>query len=90
MVITCTSLKSIQLRREEKLLCNHELSVKKLKIKAYGETDIVLASFNSADLKVALFGDNTFVIRDNHTTNIKFNTYGENRLNTQNLYSNKG
>ena len=46
MVITYKNLKNIQFRGEEKLTCNDELSGSKLKLKAYGETDIQIASMD--------------------------------------------
>lgn len=87
MVITYVEIKNIQFRGEEKLVCNDDLAGKKIKIKAFGETDIRFASVNAQNFKVALYGENDLFIEGGQSGNQVINTYGNNSVNTKNLLS---
>ncbi len=85
--ITYVSLKKIDLRGEEDLVCEGELSTRNLKFIAYGENDIILNSVNTGNFKVALYGENKFAINSGSTYNQIYNTYGENEINAENFES---
>ncbi|MEQ9164907.1 MAG: DUF2807 domain-containing protein [Fulvivirga sp.] len=85
--ITYVTLKKIDLRGEENLVCEGELSTRNLKFIAYGENDIKLNSVNTGNFKVALYGENTFAVNSGSTYNQIYNTYGENKINAENFES---
>lgn len=85
--ITYVSLKKIDLRGEEDLVCEGDLSSRNLKFIAYGENDIKLNSVNTGNFKVALYGENKFAINSGSTYNQIYNTYGENEINAENFES---
>ena len=87
MVITYKSLKNIQFRGEEQLTCEDEISGSRLKLKAYGETDIRIASIDIRRLKIALYGENNLLVSAGSTYDQKINTYGENRVDASMLQS---
>lgn len=87
MVITYKELKNIQFRGEEKLTCKGELYGRKITLKAYGETDVKIASVDARKLKVALFGENEFEVGAGYAMNQTINTYGENRVDATKLIS---
>ncbi len=87
MVITYKTLKNIQFRGEEKLTCNDELSGSRIKLKAYGQTKIRIASVDTRKFKVALYGENEMKISSGNTYNQIVNTYGENTIEASNLIS---
>ncbi|HNP19241.1 MAG TPA: DUF2807 domain-containing protein [Fulvivirga sp.] len=82
--VTYKSLKKIQMRGEEKLVCNSSLTGKKLKLKVYGENNIELADVASKKFKASLFGDNELLVSGT-TTNQIFNTFGDNTIKASKL-----
>lgn len=87
MVITYKNLKNIQFRGEEQLTCDDEISGSRLKLKAYGETDIRIASMDIRRLKIALYGENSLLVSAGNTYDQTINTYGENRVDASMLKS---
>lgn len=87
MIITYKALKNIQFRGEEELTCNDELTGNRIKLKAFGETTIRIASIDARKFKVALFGENDFKVGAGTTMNNTINTYGENTVDATKLIS---
>lgn len=85
--LTFKSLKNIQFRGQGELISNGSISGKKLKLKAYGETDVKLFHVDLDRMKVALYGDNSFYISSGQVFDHTINTYGENRVDVSNLTS---
>ena len=62
--VTLRDLKKIEVRGEERIYSAEPLIVEKLKIKAYGESDIRLASLKADRLKVVMYGSNDLEIEE--------------------------
>ena len=85
--VTYRELKEIEVRGEQELTCQGEISTDKLKVRAYGETEIDLASLNTNKLKVSLYGENHLKIRSGEAGHQVYRLFGENRIDTRGLKS---
>lgn len=85
--VTFSHLKVIETRGEENVYCNGTITSKKLKIKAYGTTDIRLASVDAATVRARLYGENTMTILDGDAGHLSYKMYGVNKIDTRGLRS---
>jgi len=85
--VTYRELKDIEVRGNQELTCNDEIDVDKLKVRAYGETDIRLAKVNTGKFKVSLYGENSFKIVSGRAGHQVYRLFGENRIDTRGLTS---
>lgn len=85
--VTYKSLKNLQVRGEEKVICEDSLVSKKFKIKLFGETEVDLAFLQTGRLKIHAFGENELIIRAGNSEVQTFRLFGENKINTENMYA---
>lgn len=78
--VTYRELKSVEMRGEERLVCEEEITGNKFKIRAYGRTEIRLASVKVGEFKATLYGENSLRIASGETGHQKFTLYGENMI----------
>jgi hypothetical protein len=79
-VITYKTLSKIKMYGEETLVCEDEVSSKRMKLKLYGEMDVKIASVKCNRLKIALYGDNKLKIDSGKAWSQKINSYGDNKV----------
>jgi len=87
--VTYTHLVSIEMRGEEELFCEGSIQTDKFKLKAYGETEIRLATLETKKFKTSLYGRNRLMIQDGQTDRQVYRLFGENRIDTRGLKSTK-
>jgi hypothetical protein len=85
--VTFKSLRLIETRGEGEVLCEGHISSKKLKIKAYGDTDIRLAYVDTKTLKARMYGDNTMKIREGEAGHVNYKLFGDNKIDSRGLQS---
>ncbi len=85
--ITYRELKDIEVRGDQELVCNDEISTQKLKLRAYGETDIQLAMVNTRKFKASLYGENKLKIKSGGAEHQVYRLFGENHIDTRGLKS---
>jgi hypothetical protein len=85
--ITYKELNSLVVRGEEEVISEDILTSPKFKLKAYGATDIELASLNSLKFKAKLFGENRLKIQGGEIKNQKYKLYGNNKVDTKAIES---
>ncbi len=85
--VTFKSLKLIETRGEGDVVCDGKIFSKKLKVRAYGETDIQLAHVDARTFKARLFGANNMSVLDGDASHLSYKMYGENRINSRGLSS---
>lgn len=78
--VTYKELRSVEMRGEERLVCEEEITGDKFKIRAYGRTEIRLASVKVGEFKATLYGENSLRIASGETGHQKFTLYGENMI----------
>jgi hypothetical protein len=85
--VTFRNLKVIEARGESDVLCEGKISSKKLKIRAFGETDVRLAYLEAKTIKARLYGENTMKVLDGEAGHVSYKLYGENKIDTKGLRS---
>ncbi len=85
--VTYRSLKGVEIRGEERLVCNEVLEARKFKLKAYGTTEIELAEVKTEKFKAVMYGENSLRIDAGVTGHQKYTLYGENRIETSGVSS---
>ncbi len=85
--VTYKSLKSLEIRGEEELRCDDEISGDKFKLKVYGETEVRLATLHCKKFKASLYGENDLRIRSGETNRQVYRLFGENKIDTRGLKS---
>lgn len=86
--ITYKSLRGLEIRGEEGLVCNGEIQSDKFKLKVYGETNVTLASLQTNNFKASIYGSNEINIKAGSARHQLYRLFGENKINTLNLESN--
>lgn len=85
--VTYRELKGIEIRGEEEISCEGKIETTKLKIKAYGEAEIRLASLNASKVKASLYGRNSLKIAGGTVIHQTFRAFGENKIDTRGMKS---
>lgn len=85
--VTYRELKGLEIRGEEEILCEGEINTSKLKLKAYGESEIRLNNLNAAKFKASLYGRNSLKIIGGTVKHQTFRSFGENRIDTRGMKS---
>lgn len=85
--ITYRELKGLEIRGEEELSCGDEIVTPKLKLKAYGESEIRLSGLTTKKLKASLYGRNDLKILNGTALHQTFRSFGENRIDTKGMKS---
>lgn len=85
--ITYRELKGLEIRGEEEISCEGEINTSKLKLKAYGESEIRLTSLNASKFKASLYGRNNLKIAGGTVKHQTFRSFGENKIDTRRMRS---
>ncbi len=85
--VTYRELKSIEMRGEQDLVCDEPLNANKLKLIAYGTTNLMLDSLIANKVKVKLYGENRLRVRAGAVEHQVYRLYGKNRIDNQGLVS---
>ncbi len=85
--VTYKSLKSLDIRGEEELRCDGEIRADKFKLRAYGESEIRLASLHAKKFKTSLYGENDLKISSGETNRQVYRLFGENKIDTRGMKS---
>jgi hypothetical protein len=85
--ITYRDLNSIEIRGEQDLICDNKLTTNKLKLIAYGKTEMYLDTLAVDKLKVKLYGENRLRINNGTVAHQVYRLYGKNRIDNQGLVS---
>ncbi|MDN5202481.1 head GIN domain-containing protein [Fulvivirgaceae bacterium BMA10] len=85
--VTYKTLKHLQVRGDEQVVCNDPLINKKFRIKVYGEADVTLASVEADYMKTSLYGENLLEIKSGNAHQQVYKVYGSNVINTKKLNS---
>ena len=85
--VTYRELKEIEVRGEQELTCKDAINTDKLKIRAYGETEIDIAVLNTKKFKASLYGENNLKIRSGEADHQVYRLFGENKIDTRGLAS---
>lgn len=85
--VTYRALKSIEIRGEQELICNERLDLNKLKLIAYGRTELTLDSLLANKMKVKLYGENRLRIRAGKVDHQVYRLYGKNRIDNEGVVS---
>ncbi|MFZ5970562.1 MAG: GIN domain-containing protein [Bacteroidota bacterium] len=85
--VTYRSLKGVEIRGEERLVCDEMLETRKFKLKAYGRTRVELAEVKTDKFKAVMYGENTLRIEAGVTGHQKYTLYGENTIETSGVTS---
>jgi hypothetical protein len=85
--VTFKSLKLIETRGEGEVFCDGKIASKKLKIRAYGDTDTRLAYVEAKTVKARMYGDNTLKIREGEAGHVNYKLFGDNKIDSRGLES---
>lgn len=83
--ITFQELRSLEIRGEEKVICQDDIQGDKFKLVAYGESEIILKSVHARKFKAAVYGENTVRITGGDTKHQVFRLFGENEIDSKNM-----
>lgn len=81
-VITYKNLSSIDLRGEQKFVFENNIKADKLRLKIYGEAEVVMNEVDIQNLQASIYGENDLKIKSGKIANQKFTSYGESEVNT--------
>jgi hypothetical protein len=85
--VTYTALEHLEIRGNQELTCNGELSARKLTLRAYGENIIDINTISAEYFKTSLYGENQLKVRDGKTDFQKYRLFGENKIDTHGMKS---
>lgn len=81
--VTFKTLRHIEIRGDGEVFCDGHIDAKKIKIKAYGDNDIRIASLEAKIIKGRFYGDNTMRIREGEAGHMNYRLYGDNKIDTR-------
>lgn len=85
--VTYTTLRGLEIRGEEDLVCNGAIQADKFKLKVYGASHVTLASLQTKRFKASVYGSNQIHIRAGNATHQLYRLFGENKIDTEHLSS---
>jgi hypothetical protein len=85
--VTYRDLTMIEVRGGQELTCNDAIDSDRFKLRAYGETNITLASLKTEYFKASLYGQNNLKIKKGKVLEQKYRLFGENKIDTQEMRS---
>jgi hypothetical protein len=85
--VTYRQLRSLEVRGEEKVVCETPLVQDDFKLKIYGQSKVTLAGLETNHLSAYLYGENRLVIQSGSSQTQKYRVYGENQIDTRNFTS---
>jgi hypothetical protein len=85
--VTFKTLRVIETRGEGEVFCDGKIEAKKVKVRAYGDTDIRLSYVEAKTVKARLYGDNTMRIRQGEAGHVNYKLFGDNEVDSRGLHS---
>lgn len=85
--VTYKELKAVEIRGEEEFRCDTEIITDKFKLRAYGKSEIRLASLRARKFKASLYGENNLKIESGETVHDVYRVFGENKVDARGLKS---
>ncbi|WP_128546382.1 GIN domain-containing protein [Larkinella soli] len=83
--VTYKSLKTLEVRGEERVVCESPLSAEEFRLRVYGQADVRLAELRTRSLKAAFYGENKVTIASGKAERQLFRVFGENQVETEAL-----
>jgi hypothetical protein len=85
--VTYRDIEHLEIRGNQEVTCNSPILAERFTLKAYGETDIKLASVKVGYLRTSLYGANKLHIHGGKAEFQKYKLFGENKIDAQALKS---
>lgn len=85
--VTYRTLRHLEIRGNQELICSTPLRAEKFILKAYGENEVRLASIDTDYLKTSLYGENDLKIAGGAAEYQKYKLFGKNKIDTQEVKS---
>lgn len=85
--VTFKHLTLIETRGEGNVYCAGKITAKRLKVRAYGATEVRLAYVDAATVKARLYGENTMTILEGDAGHLSYKMYGVNKIDSRGLRS---
>jgi len=79
-IVTYERLESVDLRGEQKFVFESKIDARKLRLKLYGETEVLLNKVDIDDLRVSMYGESELEILDGQIQNQVYKVYGESEV----------
>jgi hypothetical protein len=83
--VTYRQLKNLQIRGEEDVTCQDEITSDAFRLQVYGQSTVNLKGLKTNALKVKLYGENKVTIQSGQANKQHYRIYGDNRLDAENL-----
>lgn len=87
LIVTYKDIKELDLRGEEKFLFESNIDTERLRLKIFGESEVIMNSVNLKTLQASLYGESHLEIMEGAVETQKITAYGETTVNTQNVES---
>lgn len=78
--VTFKSLRLIETRGDGEVLCEGKILSRNLKVRAYGDVDVLLAYVEAKTFRARMFGDNYLNVHEGLTGHSNYRLYGDNRV----------
>jgi hypothetical protein len=85
--VTYRDIEHLEIRGNQEVTCNSPILTERFTLKAYGETDIRLASVKVGYLRTSLYGANKLHIQGGKAEFQKYKLFGENKIDARALKS---
>lgn len=85
--VTYHQLERLEIRGEEEVALDSLVADKKFKLKAYGESEITIASLKAEKFKASLYGRNRLKVKAGRVDFQTYHCYGENKVDARLLES---
>lgn len=85
--VTYRKLNKLEIRGAEDIRCDDPIETRKFKLKAYGESHIVLSNLKADRFKASLYGENELKITSGTTEHQVYRLFGANQIDTEGLVS---
>jgi len=87
LIVTYKNINDLDLRGEEKFLFESNIKTDKLRLKIFGESEVIMNGVNLNSLQASLYGESHLEIMQGEIGTQKITAYGETTVNTQNVES---
>jgi hypothetical protein len=85
--VTYRELELLEVRGGQEVTCKDAIDTDRFILRAYGETNITLASLKTEYFKASLYGQNNLKIKKGKVLEQKYRLFGENKIDTQEMRS---
>lgn len=85
--VTFKTLRLIETRGDGEVFCDGKIISKKIKVRAYGDTDVRLTYLEAKTVKARLYGENTMRIRRGEAGHVSYKLFGDNTVDSRGLHT---